>query len=1148
MINPSPHLLPFFANEGQLRTLFVRYVQEASAYDLARRERGETSTSAATLEKVLDARLATIDEMTRQEFADAFTFFEGFTQGRQDEGILARAKAALRLTSDAKSQLITVNRWLKYVYLKLWCEGAVLLPLSFKLGSSFRNGEIKAILPPVVTCHIDNHEREMAAFGVSLALATRWRTFADIDLDMLGPFSLQLGEDFRKREVLGLRRRNPYSPFTSALWAWHKAGTGNGFRYSEADIKAYLYWIDCARRGVTDVKPSQFILNADDRRRAMKERSKAVATRRIAAAQVDLIEHDRPDDLRQKILDGEKTLVEVKFEAAADRVNAPEDILAYTRMLRGRGGSRSRDNAYPARMHAFPAGIWATWNDMFERYFARRKQQGFESATGWESFRYVFKDYLGCYLPWWQELHPGIEAPVPVDPSVFSRFGHWVEGNEGEAAPLPLLQFFEETRHGKGRDGFNGFIADSHKFFEFCRGDAPRLRLERSGFANPVVPDLDRKVVRGAQKTNKDPIASSVLPFLLRYAYACEAFFLELSERSLAGKLSDHFRTPIRSIHRNNGTYQPDRFDAEVGFDYDGRHYEIDSVPMVASWEERFVNGPDGQGSVKAFLPQLSGLRLVIAALETGIRFQGLQWLCRKTYRSLVNADTATAELVPLIVNTDKVRDRPWKTLIVRRAYELLLREEAYQAMMADGFIDRPVHYERRDHTRFEAILPLFRGPQSDYPVGDRSYALVWERLILGFADWYRHNVPGSEPLRMWRFEPDMDPVNGTPKVTVHVDGAERRPCCPLKIRLRHTPHSARSTFISARSGILPIEVTGWLVGQTNKATTYHYTVESEEKVGEKILAAANSLWVPDPENPVHIRADHVNSALRRSFETDRSKTEAAFGFQTLSLLNEEVPDVDGVELLRSTPMGQVVFRETHICPVGEMCPSNIMDVIVEPRRCGLCPLAVKSVDHLPSMAARMRHLLEQVREASKVLNRMRARGEPSPTVEEVQYRRRVDVMEYEGWRASLLNLTHALRNLPTDRDGPATDASGQFQVGMPDAVRLHLRMVTRNSEMAEFILRRICDSEGHSAFETPTLRAQAAQLRQRLLASPRALEAEIDLLEDDPVKSFVSALRLGLEAHGIAPTFRAALAAVQGDQVLGRDIGPLRLHRPAEA
>jgi len=195
-----------------------------------------------------------------------------------------------------------------------------------------------------------------------------------------------------------------------------------------------------------------------------------------------------------------------------------------------------------------------------------------------------------------------------------------------------------------------------------------------------------------------------------------------------------------------------------------------------------------------------------------------------------------------------------------------------------------------------------------------------------------------------------------------------------------------------------------------------------------------------------------------------------------------------------------------------------------------------------------MRHLLEQVREASKVLNRMRARGEPSPTVEEVQYRRRVDVMEYEGWRASLLNLTHALRNLPTDGDGPATDASGQFQVGMPDAVRLHLRMVTRNSEMAEFILQRICDSEGHSAFETPTLRAQAAQLRQRLLASPRALEAEIDLLEDDPVKSFLSALRLGLEAHGIAPTFRAALAAVQGDQVLGRDIGPLRLHRPAEA
>ncbi|MDQ0444494.1 hypothetical protein [Methylobacterium persicinum] len=1136
MINPSPYLVPF-AKVETLRERFEHHVRAAAAYDVERRERGETVSRHATVDKVLADRLASLDEMSRQDFVDAFSFFEGFTLERRDETVLSKAKSALRMTGDRPSALTIVNRWLKFVYLKLWCEGLVVLPLHFKLGSSFRNGEIRSILPPVATCHIDNPHRDMAAFGLSLTLASRWRTFAEIDLDTLGPFSLQLGEDYRKRELLGLRRRNPYSPFTSALWMWQKAGEGNGFRYSADDVRGYLYWIDCARRGTTDQKPSEFIPEARDRRRLIKSDIKANAARRVAAAQVELIEHDRQAEFKQAIIAGDKTLVEVRFEVAAERVNAPEDILEYARMLRAKGvGRGGKEEPYPSRMHAFPGAIWATWNDMFERYFALRMRQGFEGGSGWDTFRYVFQDYLCCYLPWWQELHPGIEAPVPADPSEFKRFGHWVDGGD-ETAPLPLLHFFDQTRHGSGKDGFNGFITDGHRFFEFCRGDAASLRMRVAGFDNPVVPHVDRKVVRGATKTNKTPIPTAVLPLLFRYAYACEAFFLELGQASLAGTLPKTQQKLIGTLHKYVGTYEPSLFEGscgKVGFEFEGRWHDIETVPLLVAWDERVVMVPGEERPRSAFVPQLSGLRLVIAALETGIRFQGLQWLCRKTYRSLVDAQTATAELVPLIVNTDKVKDRPWKTLIVRRAYELLRREEAYQDMLADAFVERPVQYERRDHTRFAPVQPLFRGPQSDYPVGDKTYATAWERLIMGFAQWYERHMPGSEPLRMWRFEPDIDPMTKKPRVVMHLDGEEQRPCCPLRVRLRHTPHSARSTFITARSGILPIEVTGWLVGQTNKATTYHYTVESEEEIGRKILSAASSLWEPDRENPVHIRADGVNSALRRSFEADRSRTETAFGFQTLSLLNAEAPDADGVELLRSTPMGHVVFRETHICPVGEMCPSNLMDVLVEPRRCGVCPLAVKSVDHLPSIGAKCRHLLEQVREGAKVLARMRARGEPSATIEQVQQRRKVDLMEYEGWRTSLHTLTAKLEELQA-----ADNGTPLLHVGMPDAVRLHLKLVTRDADLAEFLLHRICDSAGHAGFETPTVRAQAAQLKQRLLASTRALDAEIDLHEDDPVRSLLSTLRLSLEAYGISPTYGAALDAIRGNAIAGQERMP---------
>ncbi|GJD87945.1 hypothetical protein BHAOGJBA_1452 [Methylobacterium hispanicum] len=718
------------------------------------------------------------------------------------------------------------------------------------------------------------------------------------------------------------------------------------------------------------------------------------------------------------------------------------------------------------------------------------------------------------------------------------RFGSWIEG-DARHAPLPLLRFFDRTRAGSSPENFNSFIANAHKFWDFCRAQAPRLNLARASFDNPVVPQMDRLVKHSHQKTNKNPIPASVLPYLLRYAYACEGFFMDLSARSLAGALTDEERKYVNHTIWTFGTFDPARFGLKVGFEFEDKRHEIGSIPLLAPWWDRFVKCE--QGDTTAFLPALSGLRMVIGALETGIRFQGIQWLDRKTYRSLADDGAPGSELVPLVVNTDKVRDRPWKTLIVRRAYDLLRREEAYQDLLADAFVDRPVFYERREHSRFAPVLPLFRGPQSSQPVADGAYTTAWERLIVGFSLWYERHVPGAEPLRMWRYVPDTEPGTRKPRVTMHVEGEEQRPCCLLKVKLRHTPHSARSTFISARSGILPIEVTGWLVGHTNRATTYHYTVEEERKLKAKLIAASNALWAPDRDNPVHIRADAVNSALRKSFESNPGQTVAAFGLQSISLLNVDASDTDGISVLRSTAMSYVTFRETHICPVGEACPSNVMDVIVEPRRCGLCPLAIRSVDHLPSIAAKMRRLLEQVREGAQVVERYRRRGEPAASVAEVNQRRRLDVMEYEGWKTALVLLTKTLAEL-------GRGSADAFHVGMPDAVRLHLRLVTRDADAAEFILQRIVDSHGHAAFETPLVRAQAAQLRQRLLASTGVVEAEMDRVQDDPVAALVSSLRLVLQARGIAPTFRAALETVRARCALGPGEAMPSLPEPGSA
>lgn len=101
------------------------------------------------------------------------------------------------------------------------------------------------------------------------------------------------------------------------------------------------------------------------------------------------------------------------------------------------------------------------------------------------------------------------------------------------------------------------------------------------------------------------------------------------------------------------------------------------------------------------------------------------------------------------------------------------------------------------------------------------------------------------------------------------------------------------------------------------------------------------------------------------------------------------------------------------------------------------------------------------------------------------------------------------------------------MQVGMPEAVERHLKHVSRDVEASQFLLTRLVDSQAYSSVETPLVRAQAAQLRQRLLSSPEALAREVADLPNDPVMSTLSAMRVVLEARGLKASYDAAIGSL---------------------
>ncbi len=1050
MINSTSGII-LCSDLGLLRDSFCKIVFEASEFDKSRRVQGLTKTRLYTLDKILSDRLLSIGEMSGSDFQNIFEFIQKFTAREWSSTELEPGLKSLALDKPKLTHRIIASRWLKFVYLRLWVEGHIIFPLNFKIETAFTKDEIRTFLPPILTCHFEQNSRDIGAFGVNLTLATSWRSFEEIELDELGPFSLLLSRDTALRLELGLTRRSFFTPFTAAIRMWQRAGTDSGFRYSNQDIEAYLYWMQRSRHETLTMKPSEFFSEADQVKAGQRKRPKILMQRRRAAAQLSLIEVENRDELKREIIDGTKTLIDIELETIAKGVLRPDDITAYANRLRRGGVRRQTGSNYPGTGFSTNNPIWKTWSGYFERYFEDRGRRGFERLDQQLTTKYIFQDFLCCYLPWARQLIASNDVNIPKTPFEFSRYVHWTSDSSSETKLLGLLPFFERTRNGSHPAGLNNFISDAYRFFEFCADQRRDGSQDSTLWANPVSIKIDRRLERGLPRTNKLPLPKLAFPLLMRYAYACENFYSQLIDRSLSGRMSNTELALIRGERKRSGSLDPAWFGIELNVEYEGRCLPLSNVPMLATWEYSQIRNDAGEVET-VFLPRISGFRLVIAALETGIRFQGLQWLCQRTYRSLVPSSVSDAGLVPLVVSTDKVREAPWRTLIIRRAFEVLVREEQFQARLADGMVERLVGYEKNENSRFSPVLPLFRGPRSDYPLSDRVYVVAWEKFLTAFAPWYRQSLPGAEPLSMWEFEAELDRASNQPRIVLNLDKKIERAACPVRLKFKHTPHSARSTFISNRSGVLPIELTAWLVGHTNKATTYYYTVGNEAEIEQKVLAAANRLWTPDAENPVHIRADAVDSALRKSFSNDRHKTESAFGLQSISLLNEDSLEKDGVAMLRTTPMANIAFRETHICPVGEFCPSDILDVIVEPRRCGICPIAVKGVDHLPAITAKMRSLLEQIQESTGLIDRMQSRGEPSLSVDEIHQRRRIDVTEYEGWRTSLEALTARLGEL-----GDA--APDLFHVGMPDAVRLHLKLVTRDTGIADFILQRVDDS-----------------------------------------------------------------------------------------
>ena len=219
--------------------------------------------------------------------------------------------------------------------------------------------------------------------------------------------------------------------------------------------------------------------------------------------------------------------------------------------------------------------------------------------------------------------------------------------------------------------------------------------------------------------------------------------------------------------------------------------------------------------------------------------------------------------------------------------------------------------YEHRPASPFEPLVPLF-AKENGSEFSDSMYAIVWTNLLLGFQACMQENGFSIDPVV--RIKPPASFDSGV----MRSDGTS---ICQLNWSAVHTPHAGRASFVTRRTGSTEYVVLAELIGHADQVVTAYYDVPDFENVVDALKPYERP--VLDTFSPISALREQLTSPDRKAEEVIRQ-----FGISSLRALHESEStsrNPNGIELLKSSQASELVFRETHICPAGEMCPDDVI-------------------------------------------------------------------------------------------------------------------------------------------------------------------------------------------------------------------------------
>lgn len=760
------------------------------------------------------------------------------------------------------------------------------------------------------------------------------------------------------------------------------------------------------------------------------------------------------------------------------------------------------------------AGQWLELEEVYLRTIRRETYKPVKSALGFLNI------YLFFYLPYWFQRHPDAKLTFPDSPQrlVASVFVSRLLSASGEV-PLTFMEFLNAVKADRkwADSSLYATLKQLEVFFEFLElhsDDLPGC----AGFKQPI-PDYVYPPTSRSKGTNKRPIPRRVFGLFLDYIEALRAHLEVVLNGCVEGTLN--MAEFERAIARTGNVIDTFSTASIVGFVplifARGRTIPLRYIPDCLSLDWFPVEG--GQ---RKKLPQPHALNQILVSLYTGLRHNHIQWLDARTFDSQVTEDNK--EFALLHVNTDKVKRGPWTPHVNLRVIEVLRNQRAWRKLITYHGFEVECFYNNNPDTKWAPILPLFSADERGVPHNDSRYTTVWQDVLCA-VDALLPSLGEKGLTRLCKLEPPGVTVDDAAAASKRMAyGARCEKVCELGVKSLITPHSARVTVVSHYVSVLPADIIGSHITGQSPGVVYHYVKLDEEELRteqtHQAMALRQQAYRNDFEtlvgrnHPVakrFVHADDANSNFAKSLRQDLQETLVSYGCISITM-NEDA--TTGLDVLRETRAANAAENKTEVCPYGNHCPPEIIKQWRGPRRCGLCQYAVRSVDHLQAVSAKVKEFKETLDALTLKLEAAMAEVPArysDPEFDRLDEERARIAEELSGWRLSEEVLETARNRIAKGLD------YRRWVVQKPEIVLQDLQRVEAPNNLTAYLLARLSECVEYPSCESPQIRARFDVLRRELLArSGQFNEAFNKAMPADPAAECAGLLRTVVEANGL--------------------------------